>query len=316
MKIENPYHEGELQVQERLGVLSEGENNAKVIQDSIVKGALRFIDQQPMAVLGSLDHDQNVWASVLVGKPGFMKAENERTVTFDLTNMAANNSHDPFWENITSYPEVGMLVIELASRRRLRVNGKITRESEELFRLQVDESYPNCPKYIQRRQVTANLVGAVQTPLISDRGESLGPEQRAVITKADTLFVTSAHVERGLDASHRGGNPGFVRVIDDRTLRVPDYQGNCMFNTFGNFVANPHAGLIFLDFERQRTLQLTGRPEILWEVDDPASESGGTNRYWQFHIDRWLEINHGHQLEWSFLDYSPYNPDVGNDDGK
>ncbi len=64
MKIENPYHEGELKVQERLGVLSEGENNAKVIHDSIVKGALRYIGQQPMAVLGSLDHEQNVWASV------------------------------------------------------------------------------------------------------------------------------------------------------------------------------------------------------------------------------------------------------------
>ncbi len=311
MKIENPYHEGELAVQERLGVLSEGENNAKVIHDAIVKGALRYIGQQPMAVLGSLDHEQNVWASVFVGKPGFMKAENERTVTFDLTNMV-HNSHDPFWENITSHPEVGMLVLELASRRRLRVNGKITRESEELLRLQVDESYPNCPKYIQKRQVTANLVGTDQTPLTSDRGEALGPEQRAVITKADTLFVASAHSERGVDASHRGGNPGFVMVMDDRTLRIPDYQGNCMFNTLGNFSVNPRAGLIFLDFERQRTLQLIGRPEILWDVDDPTSESGGTNRYWQLHIDRWLEIDHAHQLEWSFLDYSPHNPPVRN----
>ena len=118
MKIENPYHEGELQVQERLGVLSEGEKNAKVIQDSIIKGALRFISQQPMAVLGSLDHEQHVWASMLVGKPGYLNAESERAITIDLTHMM-HNPHDPFWENIVSRPEVGMLVIDLASRRRL-----------------------------------------------------------------------------------------------------------------------------------------------------------------------------------------------------
>ncbi len=311
MKIENPYHPGELQVQERVGVLNEGAQNARVIQDSIIKGALRFISQQPMAVLGSLDHEQNVWASVMLGKPGFMRAEEERTVTFDLTTMA-HNPHDPFWENIKSHPEVGMLVIELASRRRLRVNGKIMRESDAVLRLQVDESYPNCPKYIQRRQVTANLVGTDQPTLTVERGDALGPEQRAVITKADTLFVASVHPERGVDASHRGGNPGFVTIVDDRTLRIPDYKGNCMFNTFGNFVVNPRAGLIFVDFELQRTLQLTGRTEILWEVDDPHSESGGTNRYWQFYVDRWLEIAYAHQLKWSFLDYSPHNPPVRN----
>ena len=310
MKIEQPFHQGELAVQERAGVLHEGAQNGQVIQDSIIKGALRFVGQQSMAVLGTVDSEQNIWASVLVGQAGFMHADDERTVTFDLGDMA-RNPDDPFWENIASHPQVGMLVIELASRRRLRVNGKITREAEKSLKLQVDESYPNCPKYIQRRQVNANLIGIDQPALTSAQGEALGSEQREMITQADTLFVTSAHPERGVDASHRGGNPGFVRVMDDRTLRVPDYEGNSMFNTLGNFSANPRAGLIFLDFEARRTLQLTGRPEILWDVDDPTSETGGTNRYWLFHIDRWVDIAHGHQLEWSFQDYSPYNPKAG-----
>ena len=105
-------------------------------------------------------------------------------------------------------------------------------------------------------------------------------------------------------------------VTDDHTLRIPDYQGNCMFNTLGNFSVNPRAGLIFLDFEHQSTLQLIGRPEILWDVDDPTNESGGTNRYWQLHIDRWLAIDQAYQLEWSLQDFSPYNPQVSNDTGK
>jgi predicted pyridoxine 5'-phosphate oxidase superfamily flavin-nucleotide-binding protein len=311
MKIENPYHEGELQVQARVGVLDEGAMNSRVIQDSIIKGALRFINQLPMAVFGSLDQEENVWASVFVGTPGFMQAEDERLVNFDLTTMV-HNPHDPFWKNIQENPQVGMLAIELASRRRLRINGTITRESDELLQLQVKESYPNCPKYIQRRQVSTPLQGANMTSHISAQGDVLGSEQQAIIAKADTFFVASDHPERGVDASHRGGNPGFVTLIDDHTLRIPDYPGNSMFNTLGNFTANARAGLIFLDFNSHRTLQLTGRPEILYDVKGTTEETGGTNRHWQFHIEHWLEISQAQQLDWSFQDYSPYNLPVSN----
>ena len=236
-----------------------------------------------------------------------MQAENEQKVNFDLTTMR-HNPYDPFWKNIQENPEVGMLAIELASRRRLRINGTITRESDALLQLQVKESYPNCPKYIQRRHLTTPPHGFDMTPLPSARGDVLGSAQRAIIAKADTFFVASVHPERGVDASHRGGNPGFVTLVDDHTLRIPDYPGNSMFNTLGNFTAvNPRAGLIFLDFESHRTLQLTGRPEVLYNVDGTEEETGGTNRHWQLHIERWVEIGQAQQLDWSFQDYSPYN---------
>lgn len=311
MKIQKPFHEGELEVQDRLGLRTEGKQNSGVITDSIVKGALQFIEQQSMAVLGSVDRDENVWASVLAGQAGFMQATTERLITFDLSKTAGNE-HDPFWENIKEHPQVGILVIELATRRRLRVNGRIRRSDEQRLELEVLESYPNCPKYIQRRYVTTNRVGARATTLQVLQGNMLGAAQQAIIKKADTLFVASAHSERGVDASHRGGNPGFARIVDDFTLRIPDYTGNCLFNTLGNFVVNPHAGLVFIDFELGTTLQLTGRAEILWDEEDPhfetGDETGGTKRFWELHIDRWLQIEKAHALEWSFLDYSPYNP--------
>ncbi len=81
-----------------------------------------------------------------------------------------------------------------------------------------------------------------------------------------------------------------------------------MFNTLGNFAVNPRAGLLFLDFESSRTLQLVGRPEIQWELDDPLHETGSTMRYWDLEIEQWLETNLAHRLEWEFLDYSPHNP--------
>ncbi|MEN8106678.1 MAG: pyridoxamine 5'-phosphate oxidase family protein [Pseudomonadota bacterium] len=307
MKIQEPFHEGELEVQKRLGLHTEAKQNSGVITDSIVKGAFRFIEQQRMAVLGSIDQNENVWASVLVGQDGFMQAATEQLLTFDLSKITGNE-HDPFWKNIKSQPQVGMLVIELATRRRLRVNGSIRRSGEQQLEFEVLESYPNCPKYIQRREATITPAGGRIATSQVLKGDALGAPQQAIINQADTLFVASAHPERGVDASHRGGNPGFVRIVDGRTLRIPDYTGNCMFNTLGNFISNPRAGLVFVNFENGTTLQLTGRAKILWDEEDPEDETGGTKRFWEFHIDRWLEIENGHALEWSFQDYSPYNP--------
>ena len=139
-------------------------------------------------------------------------------------------------------------------------------------------------------------------------GDSLHHEQAASIQASDTFFVASAHPLRGVDASHRGGTPGFVEVVDERTLRIPDYVGNSLFNTLGNFTVNPHAGLVFLDFQRNRTLQLTGRAEILWDREDTAGQTGGTQRFWDFRIDRWHESGTHAGLRWKFLDYSPHNP--------
>jgi predicted pyridoxine 5'-phosphate oxidase superfamily flavin-nucleotide-binding protein len=308
MRIENPYHEGELLAQKRAGELEEGRRNSQMISDSIIQGALKFISQQPLAIMGSLDKELNVWASVLVGKPGFMTAVDEQTVEFDLTR-SAENSEDPFWTNIEDQSQVGMLLIELGTRRRLRINGRITRSAPEQLRLEVEAAYPNCPKYIQRRNI---CISGTKGPGTARRGRFLEDDQLGLIRSADTSFVASAHPVRGVDASHRGGNPGFIRVLDERKIRIPDYLGNNMFNTLGNFAANPRAGLLLLDFDRNRTLQLVGRPEIQWDLDDPLDKTGSTRRYWDLEIDRWLETELPYRLAWEFLDYSPHNPGSGN----
>ncbi len=309
MPIPNPYHEGELRIQQLAGVLQQAQGSGRVIADTIIKGALKFIAQQAMVVLGSVDEDQNVWASILFGRPGFMTAPDEKTVEFDLS-QAGINPHDPFWTNIERNPRVGSLMIEFATRRRLRINGEASRPSADRLRLHlsVAESYPNCPKYIQRRQLTIQALDGPNTNPMRRDGDALGDDQQTLIAAADTFFVASAHPQRGVDASHRGGPPGFVNVLDEHTLRIPDYVGNSMFNTLGNFSANPKAGLLFLDFDRGRTLQLIGRPEILWDQDDVEGETGGTRRLWLLQVDRWLETGLPATVQWEFLDYSPFNP--------
>ncbi len=132
--------------------------------------------------------------------------------------------------------------------------------------------------------------------------------QISMITRSDTFFVASAHAERGVDASHRGGNPGFVQVLDEQTLRIPDYIGNSLFNTLGNFTVNPNAGLVFVDFEEGTTLQVIGKAKILWDEEDPKNQTGGTKRFWEMKIEHFLRIKKAHEQKWEFMDYSPHNP--------
>jgi hypothetical protein len=136
----------------------------------------------------------------------------------------------------------------------------------------------------------------------------LDDDRRAFIDRTDTLFVASINAERGLDASHRGGEPGFVRVVDETTLRIPDYEGNSMYQTLGNFQLDPRAGLALIDFERQRVLSITGRAALDFGADEPHHPSGGTGRYWTFTVDRWVERSLPPGITWTLVDRSPFNP--------
>ncbi len=307
MKIKEPFHDGELLIQQRANEAEIAQRNGAVIADVIPKGALRFIQQQALAVVGSLDSDGHVWASVLVGEPGFLSATDQATVALDVTQNRSS-ADDPLWHNIETRHEVGMLVIELATRKRLRINGQLGHRDNAPFELSVRQAYPNCPKFIQRRHLSALPSEPTRPVHPTCRGTELEDAQRALIAAADTLFVASAHPEHGVDASHRGGRPGFVRILNPRRMRIPDYPGNSMFNTLGNFAVYPRAGLVFLDFDNSRTLQLTGRVEMLWDQHDAGDETGGTCRYWEFEIEHWIESALPRQLRWELLDYSPHNP--------
>ncbi len=119
---------------------------------------------------------------------------------------------------------------------------------------------------------------------------ALNQQQKNWITQADTFFIASYHPEKGADASHRGGNPGFIRIINPDRLMFPDYTGNNLFQTFGNLTVNPHAGLLFIDFDRSYTLQLTGTAEILWQTE-LLTEFPDAKRLVKFEIEEIIETN-------------------------
>src|SRR5690349_9765527 len=117
------FHEGELQIQELAGERAPASRNGRIIASAIAAGMFPFIAKQPFCVLGSRDDQGRVWASVLLGEAGFMTAA-ATSVAFDLTR-AHRQPDDGLWRHLATRPEVGMLVIDLATRRRVRINGRL-----------------------------------------------------------------------------------------------------------------------------------------------------------------------------------------------
>ena len=144
----------------------------------------------------------------------------------------------------------------------------------------VSESFGNCPQYIHIRDIMTNRA-VPQAPELMDRLDPLGHD---AIAAADTLFVATSGGAEGVDISHRGGKPGFVRADQD-TLTIPDFAGNRYFNTLGNMMLDPRAALLFPDFSRGDLLQVQGRTEIVWEV--PEDERlAGAERLWRLNATR------------------------------
>lgn len=309
MQIANPYHDGELAVQNAAGEHVSAMRNGRAIGSAIMPGALAYIAKRSLLVVGSISPEGDIWCSLLTGPPGFVTAPTVHQVRLDAAKDLTHD-RDPLWENVRKSPQVGILAIDLATRRRLRINGPLRHLHDEVWELTVDEAYPNCPKYIQRREIT--LVSPESRPrqgFAHGDATTLGDDHRRWIESADTFFVASAHPQRGADASHRGGNAGFVRFVDEHTIRVPDYRGNGMFNTFGNFHVNPRAGLLFVDVDSSRTLQLTGDVTLRFDLDDvPVQPTGGTGRYWDFEVSNWIDAPMTQPIMTETLDAWPSNP--------
>ena len=301
------FHKGELEVQQKTGEALTASSVGKIITNSIPPRVDNFIEEQSMAIVSSIDASDNIWVSVLFGKMGFTSVLNANTISINKDKISSTET-DIFYENILEQTEIGCLFIELSTRRRFRINGKTTinKTAIEIF---IREAYSNCPKYIQQRVVTVpenfNPVDA-----IIEKGTNLNQLTRKLITQADTFFIGSKSNQNKLDASHRGGNKGFVEIINNNTLKIPDYRGNSMYNTLGNIHQNSKAGILFIDFEKGNILQLSGNSTILFDQnsEEDMIKTGGTGRFLLFTIKQWLKTDNHHKADWKFLNSSPFNP--------
>ena len=302
----NVYHTGEIAVQERAGDRAIAVRRGAIISDRLASGMRDFLSRQEVAAVGAAAPDGTVWASLWCGAAGFLRSDEPgERVTLDAA-LDQTQADDPVRPIGRAGAPLGMLVIDLATRRRLRINGTVTRLDPLGLELRVHEAFGNCIKYIQRRARTDVPPGRIAPP---EHGRSLDEPRRALIARTDTLFVASVNPERGLDASHRGGQPGFVQLESERMLRVPDYPGNGMYQTLGNFEVDARAGLAMVDFAARRVLSLTGNATAIFGAEDPRHPTGGTGRYWSFTVERWVEFSLPPAMQWTLIERSPFNPE-------
>ncbi|MGF1757614.1 pyridoxamine 5'-phosphate oxidase family protein [Photobacterium sagamiensis] len=302
----SPFHHGEQAVQSRLGVREKMERfGRQVIRDFMPDQHREFYNQLPFVFVGHADKDGWPWASILFNDPGFMSSIDDKTLEIKSIPVVG----DPLADAIQKDTRLGLLGIELTTRRRNRLAAHVIECSTKHFRVQIDQAFGNCPQYIQTRELEM-LDPALSPQPCVEQIHAFDEQASTLIANSDTFFVASFvdnnsnQASEGADVSHRGGRPGFIRVDNDKTLTIPDYLGNSHFNTFGNFIENSKAGLLFVDFENGHLLTLTGTVEILW--DSPETKYfEGAERLWKFHIDHGRWIRHGLPLRWKLDQFSP-----------
>ena len=293
------WHAGELALQEKVGVAEKMQQlGRRVVRDYMPDQHRTFFRQLPFIVVGAVDDDGDAWATLVAGQPGFMHAPTDRILHVDL----AADPHDPAASGLHEDAAIGLLGIELHTRRRNRMNGVVRNRTAQSFDVDVVQSFGNCPQYIQARDFEFIRDPAVFSNIAPTAFESLNGRARAMIEHADTFFVASYvgdDAGRQVDVSHRGGKAGFVRIGDDGTLTIPDFAGNLFFATLGNFLVNPRAGLVFADFETGDVLQLTGDATV--DLDSPEIAAfQGAERLWHFTPRRIVYREGALPLRWKF----------------
>jgi uncharacterized protein len=280
---ESPYHEGEHDVQLRLGVRDRMEQTGRrMIRERMTAEQRALFASLQYVLIGARDAQGQPWATLLTGPEGFVASPDSD----ELRIGAALAADDPAGSGLHARSDIAVLGIDLATRRRVRANGGVLARDRDGLQVRVRQAFGNCPKYIEVRDVAPGPdepCGPVtRSPVLEGRA-------LRTVQSADTFFIASAYGASGTeetlgaDVSHRGGAPGFVRVTSPGLLRVPDYPGNNAFNTFGNLIREPRCGLLFVDFETGSTVQIAAVATILWEEPD-RDEFPGARRLLQLSI--------------------------------
>lgn len=255
-------------------------------------GAAFLVQRSPLMALGTKDEEGRPWATVWGGEPGFAAPASQSTV--DIKTLV-DSRYDPVAESLlrgsanedsVSAESAGQLVaglaIDLEARKRVKLHGRkiagsLDADSHELgqdcqgqsergmahLSLFIQGCLGNCPKYLNMKKI----IPALPDPKLISDTPHLPPAAVELLNRADCMFVASTHGAEDMDTNFRGGPPGFVRLMSNgpsgSVLVYPEYSGNRLYQTLGNFQMTPLAGYFFPDFDTGNALYVTGTPEIL-----------------------------------------------------
>lgn len=295
------WHVGEKTLQKQVGASDYMDDVGKrVVRDYMPAQHRDFYGQIPFVAIGSVDLAGDAWATLAIGKPGFVSSPTAQTLDMDFLP----DPSDPASVGIRGGEAIGVLGIEMHTRRRNRVNGLVAPSSDNVVHFMVDQSFGNCPRYIQLRDYAFVRDPREAYRGIVDEAATLGADARRMIAAADMFFVASyaeREDRRQVDVSSRGGKPGFVRINEDGSLTIPDFAGNLFFATLGNILLNGKAGLMFADYETGDMLQMTGDAGVIMESPEIAAFQGA-ERLWTFNPHRVVVRRGALALRWSRQD--------------
>lgn len=289
-----PFHAGELEAQRLAEVGDVASWAGGFLRDHMPDQHRAFFSDLPFLIVAGGDAQGRPWVTILDGPDGFVTSPDP----WHLRIGKALPAGDPLAGALEPGDHIGLLGIEMSTRRRNRMNGRIGAADQGLA-IEVQQSFGNCPQYIREREwYRAEDDGAPPQPRVTAR---LDAEQAAHLSAAETFFIGTGSFGEGgaidgYDASHRGGPPGFVLVTDDGKLRIPDYSGNNYFNTIGNLLRDPRVGLVFPEFETGRLIQITGRARIEWTPEH--SHDPNARRMVEITVDEVIDRPRAIALRW------------------
>ncbi|WP_415401754.1 pyridoxamine 5'-phosphate oxidase family protein [Tateyamaria sp. SN3-11] len=304
------FHNGELRLQDKTGMRERIDVMSRhMMRDFMPDEHRTFFKDLEYIFLGTVEGAGLPHATILTGSAGFIDSPDPQTLTIqtgDRRGKAALGA-------LRLDAPVGVLGLDLSNRRRNRMHGRVAAMDETSLTIRVVQSYGNCPKYISLRDVAARGAPAESGDVVTNT--ALDDAAKDLVQSADTFFIASyvkdgsAAPYEGVDISHRGGQPGFVTVDSPTQITIPDYKGNYLFNTFGNLLLNPSAGLLFLDFETGAQLHIQGTASIIDDVQSVAQFPGAQRllRVQVNHVSRELGAT---PLRWRFVETSPFSPNV------
>ena len=297
----NNFHQGELRLQDQFGLREKLASMAeRVMHDFIPDKQRAFFESLEYLLLGTVGPEGESFASLLTGEVGFIN-----TPTADqMVIHTGPREHRPEFDALAVGELVGVLGIDFSNRRRNRMHGRVTALDAETIAINVIQFYGNCPKYILERDISQRDPSTNRQRPQSQTTLSSGDTN--LIAASDTFFIASyvrdgsGEPYEGVDISHRGGKPGFISIDSDSQITFPDYSGNFLFNTIGNLLVNPQAGLLFIDFETGDQLHVQGKAELI-ETESEVAKFEQAHRLLRLKINNVIRQPAATALRWRLL---------------